>query len=121
MVMSGGSPMRTMTIITAALLFGTGLALIISLDQASQLYKELGVVLPGMTATVLDLHSWHADYLLLVLAVVWMVKERLLTGMKHRRALAITGLVAVSLLPLLVALVLLLPLVILTENVGAQG
>ncbi|MBA3938112.1 MAG: hypothetical protein H0X38_11665 [Planctomycetes bacterium] len=113
--------MRTITIITSALLFGTGLALIISLDQANQLYKELGIVLPGMTETVLDLHSWHADYLLLVLAVGWMMKERLVAGMRYRKALAIAGLVVAILLPLLVALVLLLPLVKLTETIGAPG
>jgi hypothetical protein len=113
--------MRKITIITAALVCGTALCLIISTDHVSDMYKQLGIALPGITEDVFDFHHYHGDWLLLAVAGSWLAKDRYLTGMRHQKALAIAGLVAATLLPLLVVAALLLPLVKLTETVGVQA
>ncbi|MBA3938111.1 MAG: hypothetical protein H0X38_11660 [Planctomycetes bacterium] len=112
--------MRTVTIISVALVFGIGLFLILFMGIAEQHYKELGIALPGITENLIDLHRMHADYLLLVLAFVWLAKDKYLPGMGYRTGLAISGLVAAILLLVVVAAALFMPFVRIDGPLGAQ-
>lgn len=112
--------LRSITLITSALVSGTGLCLIISSDRFDRIYEELGILLPGMTEDLLDLHHHHGDWLLPVLAAAWILKDRHHTGMRNSRLVAICGLVAATLLPLLVVVAILLPLVKITRVIGVE-
>lgn len=113
--------MRTITIITGALVFGVGWYLILMMDRVELFYKKLGIALPGSAESLIDLHRMHADYLLLVFAVGWWVKDAYLRSMGHRTAIAICGLLAAIALLGFVGVALVLPMLSTDLQIGAQA